>query len=151
MPRGEHSIVIDLPIQEVWEFVSVMDKWAPLVPGYIQHQILSERQSTWEFTGDLGIMKKKIKMQVDVTEWKEPNKVTFNLTGLNDNFSGEGFFEAEMVDEFSTITTGCLDITQKGMLAAIVNPVLKSFVPETATELTEAIANELCCKYEVAE
>ncbi|WP_409301019.1 CoxG family protein [Peribacillus sp. SCS-155] len=143
MPQGEHTVVVGAPIHKVWEFVAEMDKWAPLVPGYITHEILSDSRSNWIFTGDLGIMKKKIKLQVDITEWLEPEKVTFNLTGLNDNFSGSGFFRAEKITDTTTRMTGFLDIIQNGILAAVVNPVLKSFVPETAAALTEAMGKEL--------
>ncbi|WP_412850212.1 hypothetical protein [Brevibacillus invocatus] len=51
----------------IWEFVSVMDKWAPLVPGYISHEIINDRQSTWTFMGDIGIMKKKVSLKIDIT------------------------------------------------------------------------------------
>ncbi len=32
----------------------------------------------WEFKSDLGLMKKKIKLEVNILEWIEPDKVTFN-------------------------------------------------------------------------
>ena len=59
MPAGTHSVNIPLNINTIWEFVHDMNNWAPLVPGYIEHEILSEHESTWVFKGDLGFMKKK--------------------------------------------------------------------------------------------
>ncbi|MEO4051994.1 SRPBCC family protein [Solibacillus sp. CAU 1738] len=143
MPNGTHTVEIQVPIEKIWEFVADMNKWAPLVPGYIEHELLSERQSTWKFKGDLGFMKKTVKLQIDIQEWIEPTKVTFDLKGLSDNFTGGGYFEAEKIDDHSTKMIGHLDITAGGMMGAMINTILKNFVPETATELTETIAAKI--------
>jgi carbon monoxide dehydrogenase subunit G len=143
MPYGKQEVTIDLPITTVWTFVKKMDNWAPLVPGYISHEIIDDKESTWTFKGDLGIVKKKIKMHVDITEWVEPSKVTFNLTGLNENFTGNGYFEAVASDEVTTHMTGYLKIEAHGPMNKIVNKVLESFVPQTASDLTHAIGNHL--------
>ncbi|UII54237.1 SRPBCC family protein [Cytobacillus spongiae] len=143
MPKGVHTDVLELPVQAVWDFVSVMDKWAPLVPGYIEHEVINDRESTWTFEGDLGFMKKEICMKVHITSWQEPSKVAFDLTGINENFTGEGYFRATPIGENVTEMTGCLDISAKGMMAPVVNGVLKSFVPNTATELTKGVSERL--------
>ena len=143
MPHGIYSLELPVAIDKIWTFVSDINKWAPLVPGYIEHEIRSARQSTWAFKGDLGFMKKTIKLRIDIREWIEPTKVTFDLTGLSDNFGGSGYFEAETAGGNTTTMTGCLDITAKGAMGAMVNSVLKSFVPKTAQELTEAIASRI--------
>lgn len=143
MPQGIHDIELDLPISTIWEFVSVMDKWAPLVPGYISHEIINDRQSTWTFMGDIGIMKKKVSLKIDITEWIEPSTVKFNLTGINENFAGEGYFLAEALGEQRTKMTGSLDIAAKGVMGPMINSILKTFVPKTTTDLAEAIANRI--------
>lgn len=143
MPNGSHSTKLEIPIEKVWDFVSSINNWAPLVPGYIHHEIISENESTWEFKGDLGFMKKTVKLKVDITEWREPNLVTFNLTGVSDNFKGDGYFEAEKVDDGSTTMTGYLDITAGGAMGPMINSILKKFVPKTAEELTTAVANKI--------
>lgn len=143
MPSGTHAKELDSSIDKIWEFVSDMNKWAPLVPGYIEHEIISEKQSTWTFKGDVGIMQKIIKLQIDITMWEEPTRVTFDLKGLNENFEGSGYFEGRSLSDTTTKMTGHLDITAKGMMGPMINQILKSFVPKTAKELTEAIANQI--------
>ena len=143
MPSGTHSIDLPVSINKIWEYVSDMNKWAPLVPGYIEHEILSERQSTWSFKGDLGFVKKTVKLQIDITEWTEPSRVSFDLKGLSDNFTGNGYFLAEVIDDNNTRMTGNLDISAKGAMGPMVNAILKTFVPKTAEELSEAIANKI--------
>lgn len=143
MPQGTHTVELPLSIERIWDFVHDMNKWAPLVPGYIEHEILSERQSTWAFKGDLGFMKKKVKLKIDIKEWNEPTLVTFDLSGISDNFKGGGYFRAEAIDENNTRMSGHLDITAGGMMGPMINQILVNFVPQTATELTDAIAERL--------
>lgn len=143
MPSGTHEVVIDLPIEKVWNFVKDMDKWAPLVPGYMEHVIISDEQSTWTFKGDLGMVQKIIKLQIDIKEWIEPTTVKFDLTGLNENFAGDGYFLAEVITGNQTKMIGYLDITAKGMMGPMINGILKSFVPKTTVEFTDKIAEEI--------
>lgn len=143
MPQATHTIEIPLSIEKVWDFVHDMNNWAPLVPDYMDHEILSDRQSTWSFKGDLGIVKKAVKLQIDITEWNEPSEVKFDLKGLSDKFNGSGYFIAEVIDENNTKMSGHLDITAEGMLGQVTNQVLGKLVPKTAQELTEAIAEKL--------
>ncbi|RHW43521.1 SRPBCC family protein [Neobacillus notoginsengisoli] len=143
MPRGVYSIDLKVPIEKVWRFVGSIDNWAPLVPGYIEHKIISDKESTWAFKGDFGFMKKTIKLKVDITEWNEPVLVTFDLTGLSDNFAGNGYFKAEKRNGSSTRMTGCLDITAYGIKGPVANSILKNFVPETTEELTTAVAKKI--------
>ncbi|PLS18260.1 SRPBCC family protein [Bacillus sp. M6-12] len=143
MPNGLQIINIAVPIQAVWDFISRMENWAPLVPGYVGHEILSDRESTWTFVSDLGIMKKEISMKVRITDWNEPSEVRFQLTGLNENFTGGGFFKAEAISPQQTRMTGSLDITARGLTAPVANSLLKATVPETAKELAEAVAGKI--------
>ncbi|MFF2289888.1 CoxG family protein [Peribacillus butanolivorans] len=143
MSEGLHSIMLPVSIENVWGFVSVIDLWAPLVPGYISHEIINDEKLVWEFKSDLGLMKKKIKLEVDILEWNEPNKVTFKLRGLNEKFDGYGYFFAEQIGKGQTKMTGCLAIMAKGAKAPIVNALLKSYVPQMTVEFSEAIAQNL--------
>ena len=143
MPQGSHTVEVPLNIETIWAFVHDMNNWAPLVPGYIDHEIITERQSTWTFKGDLGFMKKKVKLQIDIKEWNVPSEVLFDLKGLSDNFIGGGFFKAEAIDENTTNMTGHLDITAAGMMGPMINQILTKFVPQTAQELTDAIVAKL--------
>jgi carbon monoxide dehydrogenase subunit G len=143
MPSGIHQVEVHLPIKNVWDFVKDMDNWAPLVPGYIGHQKFNERRSTWEFKSDIGIMKKKVSLMIDITEWNEPNLVTFNIKGINEKFTGHGYFKAEEVRARVTKMTGYLEIVAEGAMGSIVNNILKTSIPKTAEEMALAISGRL--------
>lgn len=135
-----HQAEVNIPIEAIWSFVSDIGNWAPLVPGYIAHEVLSDKESTWSFKSDMGIIKKKIELKVDITSWQEPTKVTFHLTGLNEKFTGHGYFLAEKGKNKKNIMTGSLDISAEGMMAKVANSLLNTALPEITAELTEAVA-----------
>jgi carbon monoxide dehydrogenase subunit G len=143
MPSGLHQLELDIPIHRIWNFVKDMDKWAPLIPGYIEHQKINDRQSTWKFRGDVGVVHKNVSLRVDITKWQEPTNVTFKLKGISENFVGGGYFEAEALSSSRTKMTGYLDITAKGMMGPVINKVLKSLAPKTTRLLCTAIADKI--------
>ena len=143
MPSGMHQEIINLPIDVIWGFVKDMDNWAPLVPGYIQHEKLSESLSTWEFKSDIGIMKKKVSLLVEIKEWNEPTRVSFDLTGVSDKYSGGGYFEAEAIGKHKTKMTGFLDVHASGAMGGMVNSILKTAIPKAAEEMGAAIGLSL--------
>ncbi|GAE92931.1 hypothetical protein JCM21714_1955 [Gracilibacillus boraciitolerans JCM 21714] len=145
MPSGTHIMMLEIPIDKVWGgFVSDMNNWAPLVPGYIDHQMINQRQSTWKFKGDIGILQKKVALRINIKKWIEPNTVIFDLTGMNDMIEGNGSFIAEEITRNQTqIRGGDLNISAGGIKGPMVNSVLKSIVPKTIENLTEAVANRI--------
>ncbi|MBY7144321.1 SRPBCC family protein [Virgibacillus sp. NKC19-3] len=151
MPSGTHTTELNAPIERIWEFVRDMNKWAPLVPGYIEHKILNDKQSTWKFRADLGVVHRKVSLKIDITKWQKPTIVTFDLTGLNEKFSGNGYFEAESLNATKTKMTGNLDITAKGIKGTVINPALTSYVPKITEELTEAVAGKIVEREAIAE
>ncbi|WP_175639516.1 CoxG family protein [Metabacillus schmidteae] len=143
MANHLYKIEVDHPIRSIWNFVSVMDHWAPLVPGYLDHEIISLKESTWKFKTDLGVIKRKIHLKVDITAWIAPSKVEFNLTGINEKISGKGYFEAQSLGPNKTLMTGFLDITPEGALAKMVSGKLEKNLVEITEELTEAIVAKI--------
>lgn len=143
MPSELYKVVVNLPINSIWNFVSVMDNWAPLVPGYIEHEIINEKESIWMFKSDFGLIKKKIQLKVDITSWTEPSKVTFNLTGINEKATGSGYFEVHKIDEKNTTMIGYLEITSEGAMAKMVNSQLKKNLVDMTKELTDAIVAKI--------
>ena len=55
MPSEIQHVELDIPIEVIWDFIRDDNNWAPLVPGYIQHEKLNDRQIIWEFCGDIPL------------------------------------------------------------------------------------------------
>lgn len=143
MPNGVKDVRVAAPVQDVWSFLRDINRWAPLIPGYIEHEVVSDQEFTWKFRADLGMMQRNIVMQVDLKEWLENEKVSFDLNGLNESLEGSGYFELTEESADATRLTGYLDIAGKGMMGSVMNSMMKNYVPQTVGELTEAVAMKI--------
>lgn len=92
MAEIEYSTTARLPVESIWNFVSEMDNWAPFITGYQAHQKESERDSLWTLKGDVGVLQRRVQFRARVTEWAGPERVRFELEGLNEPMSGSGTF-----------------------------------------------------------
>ena len=143
MPSGIHQVELAFPNDVVWNFVKDMNNWAPLVPNYIHHEKLTERQSTWEFKSDTGILKNKIRLLTDIIEWNEPTMVSFDLKGQSEKYFGAGFFELKALNLHKTRLTGFLEVNVIGTMGSHMNSILKASLPKSAEEMAKAISSKL--------
>ncbi|MGM0901906.1 MAG: CoxG family protein [Bacillota bacterium] len=146
MANGKHTIELPFSIEKIWNYISDIENWAATVPGYENHEIVNEKQSTWAIKGDLGLMKKTANLQVDITEWIEPTKVVFHFKSLAEDFVGNGRYEAQALDDSHTRITGYLELEPeetKGPMATMQKTVLKKFVPKTTKDITHAVAEKI--------
>ncbi|MEK4700709.1 SRPBCC family protein [Solibacillus sp. FSL R7-0668] len=141
MPQATHYVSVDLSNDIVWDFLKDYENWAALIPGYIAHEVQSDKQFTWIFLADLGFTKKTIKLQVTITDLTEPTDVKFDLKGLSDNFNGHGYFK--MTGGVPSEVTGSLELAASGIMGMMINSVLENFVPKATRDLTESIQAKL--------
>jgi hypothetical protein len=99
MPEVEYATRIALKPESVWDFVKDMNNWAPFLTGYQTHEILSDTDSIWTLKGDVGVLARMVKLKAHVTEWNGPTRVSFTLTGLNEQVEGGGTLEMQPVDD----------------------------------------------------
>ena len=132
-----------MPIDRVWALVSDMDHWAPLIPGYVTHQKVSDRESLWTLKGDVGVLNKTIIFRVTITEWTEPTRVRFTMKATNDNVEGSGYFLAEEERPDLTRLTGYLDLRPGGAMAPMVSALMKPVMPKITAEFAETLARKI--------
>ncbi len=139
MPSSEHEIIVKGSLEDVWSIISDLDKFAPMMPGYTSHEVLNEKEAYWEFLGDFGIVKKKIKLKVDDIVRTAPDSISFILESKEENVKGEGKFSVETMDGESVKLIGYLDMTGGGFMGTMVNGVLKNYVPDAIRQMVEGI------------
>jgi carbon monoxide dehydrogenase subunit G len=143
MPSELQQIELAIPINVIWDFIRDANNWAPLMPGYIQHEQINDNIITWEFKSDLGIMKKKVSLVIDIKEWNEPTRVTFELRRTNEKYIGEGYFEAQALNRNKTLLTGFIEINASGALGSVANSLFKNAIPKSTDEVASAISLKL--------
>lgn len=143
MPSEIQQLDLAIPIEVVWDFIRDADNWAPLVPGYIQHEKINDQLITCEFKSDFGIMKKKVFLMIHIKEWQEPNRVSFELKRKNEKYLGEGYFEAKSINSNRTKVTGFLEINASGAMGTLANSLFKTAKPISVEEAAAAISTRL--------
>ena len=92
MPQVTYTTTVPIPRSKLWDFVEDIDNWAPMMTGYVSHEVEDERRSTWTLRGDVGVLSREVKLAVTITAWEGPDRVDFELEGLNEAVSGGGTF-----------------------------------------------------------
>ena len=144
MPEVEHKTLVNSPLDTVWGFVSVIDKWAPFLKGYQKHEEINDKESIWVLKGDVGVLSRIVEMKVNITDWDDDaKKVSFTVEGINEKATGGGTFLAASQSPDTTELTFVLEINAGGMIGPVVNvlmkPMLRPVAKEMATKIKDAI------------
>ncbi len=123
MAEVEYSTTTRLPVESIWEFVKEMDNWAPFITGYQGHEKESEADSLWTLKGDVGVLQRRVQFRAHVTEWSGPERVCFELEGVNEQLTGSGSFTIGRYEE-AEASPGA---PRKGLLARLAEAVLRFF------------------------
>ena len=129
MPEVEYATKMNLEPEAIWDFVKDMNNWAPFLTGYQSHEIVSDTESIWTLKGDVGILVRSVRMKVLITEWNGPEKVSFTLTGLNEEMEGGGTFVMGRATPATTVTTAALvkEPAQPGFFKRMLDALFRFF------------------------
>ncbi len=92
MPEVGYATVVDASLERVWSYVEDLNNWSHLMVGFQRLDIVTDRQSVWTLRGDVGILSREVKVQVDITEWLPLERVDFTVTGITERIDGSGSF-----------------------------------------------------------
>jgi carbon monoxide dehydrogenase subunit G len=92
MPEVGYTTVVAASVERVWDYVENLNNWSHLMVGFRQLEIVDDRKSVWTLRGDVGILSREVKIQIDITEWLPLDRVTFVVTGLTERLDGSGSF-----------------------------------------------------------
>jgi len=124
--EAEYVTTAKLPREVIWDFVSDMDNFASFFMGYQGHVKESETESIWTLKGDLGAMTRMLKFRVTITEWSGPERVRFELAGLNEQMSGAGTFEMMDFADASALPATA-EPPRKNVLARMLEAIFRFF------------------------
>ncbi|MDT4892361.1 MAG: hypothetical protein QOE97_1396 [Pseudonocardiales bacterium] len=92
MPEVEYATTVAAPVERVWDYVEDLNQWCHLMIGYQSLEIIDDRRSIWTLRGDVGILTREVRIQVDITEWIPRDRVMFVVTGISERLEGGGAF-----------------------------------------------------------
>ncbi len=125
MAETEYSATARLPVDTIWDFVKEMDNWAPFLTGYQAHEKQSETDSLWTLKGDVGVLARIVKFKVHITEWNGPERVSFDLEGVNEPLKGQGVF---IMQPYEEEPAGDASAQRKNVFTRAVESLLRFFL-----------------------
>lgn len=143
MPKASYKKLIPAPVTAVWAFMSKTDNWAPFFEGYQSHETVSPEESVWRIIGRAGPLSRALAMRVRVTEWAEPTRVTFTLSGVDEKVDGRGLFLTRPEGEGTQLVFE-LELVAGGEIGPMVNaflgPVLRRISATLVDRISEAMS-----------
>ncbi|WP_428908510.1 CoxG family protein [Niallia sp. Krafla_26] len=134
MSSHTFQTVVKIPNETLWIFLHSKENWHQVIPGYISHEFISDKVSTWKVKSNFGLIKKKIHFKAQIIDWKEFEKITFRITGISDKFNGHGRIETIKLSNHKTSIAVAFQLTAEGSIAKLIKPFLKSSIPEMSEE-----------------
>lgn len=71
------------------------------------------------------------------------SQMSIVLTGLNETFIGNRYLEVKKAIGQKTLMTRYVNISVKGMMGLLINPMLKLFIPKTIDMLLKKVATKM--------
>ncbi len=139
----EQSAQVNVGIDKVWTYVKDISRWAGIMPGYRDCEIIDDNDSRWTLKVGVGGMVRTVRVQVHVDEWNGPGEVRFTYKLQGDPVHGGGVYTARSTG--SNQTDIALNVWVEGsgpmapMWEAMGKPLLPQFARSFADELKAKI------------
>ena len=152
MEKINYTVTVEIPLNVMWEFICDFDNWAPMIKGYESHEKIDEKQSIWMIRGEFGAFSRLTKFKNNITEWVEKERVSFEMTGVNEPVTGGGSVVLKpMEDGKKTQITAEMGFHAGGMLGSLINRMIRPLVLTVSEELVKNIIKAIDPeKYECA-
>jgi len=133
MPQVDYAARVDIPLENMWEFIKDFSNWAPMVKGYQAHQMLNDQESIWTIRGEFGPFSRLTKFHTTITEWREGERVAFQMKGLNEPVTGYGV--VDLAGGEGTTISAAVGFEAGGALGPLINRLVQPWVRNVAEEL----------------
>jgi carbon monoxide dehydrogenase subunit G len=138
----EQTVLIRTGIGQAWDFARDIRRWAELVPGMQDCEILNEDDSRWIVKVGVGGLVRTVTVEVHVERWSGPDAVDFTYKLKGDPVTGGGTYRALATPEGTEVTLG-LRVEGGGPMApmweAMGRPLLPQLAKGFAGQLRDAV------------
>ena len=143
MIETAQTVPVHCEIGQVWDYVQDIRRWADLMPGLQDCEIIDADNSRWTLKVGVGGLVRTVRVKVHVDKWDGPGSVLFSFELEGDPVSGSGSYAAVASGANETEMTLALQIVGSGPLApmweAMGTPLLPKFARAFAEQLARGI------------
>jgi carbon monoxide dehydrogenase subunit G len=138
----EQSVVIDAPIDRVWDFARDIRKWAKLMPGLQDCDVIDENNSRWTLKVGAGALVRTVKVSVNVNRWAGPEEVDFIYLLEGDPVKGGGTYRASAFGANQTQLNLAVRVEGTGPMAPMWEAMGRPLLPKFARGFAEQFKAE---------
>lgn len=146
MIEAEHAVLIDAGIDSVWDYVQDIRRWANLMPGLRECNVIDANDSRWTLKVGVGGLVRTVNVLVHVDQWDGPERVSFSYTLEGDPVTGGGTYSAARKSDRETEVTLRVRVAGSGPVAPMWEAMCKPLLPQ----LAKAFAGQLKVEIEKA-
>jgi carbon monoxide dehydrogenase subunit G len=143
MIEAEQSVVIDVSIDALWDYVNDMQKWAGMMPGYRECTIIDANDSRWMLKVGVGGLVRTVKLLVHVDEWAGPERVNFSYKLEGDPVKGSGSYRASRRGTHETEVALRVRVEGSGPMAPMWEAMSRPLLPQLAKSFAEKLKAEI--------
>lgn len=143
MIETEQHVIVNAGIEPTWNYARDMQRWAAIMPGYQECQIIDDDHSRWVLKVGVGAMVRTVKVLVHVERWAGPGEVDFAFKLEGDPVQGGGSYRATAAGPDATDVRLKVQVVGSGPMApmweAMGGPILPKFAKGFAEQLKAMI------------
>lgn len=143
MIEADKAFSIDAPIDNVWDYVRDINKWAMLLPGCRECTIIDELNSHWTIKVGAGGLVKTVKVRVCVEKWDGPERVNFTYQLESEPVTGGGYYLAAKNGSNQTDIKLQLRVEGSGPMAPMWEAICKPLFHPLATNFTDKLKADI--------
>jgi carbon monoxide dehydrogenase subunit G len=143
MIETEQSVAIAAPIGAVWDFARDIRKWADLMPGLKDCDVIDDDNSRWTLKVGVGGLVRTVKVRVHVDQWDGPGKVLFTYQLEGDPVSGGGAYTATELSPDRTQVALAVRVAGSGPMAPMWEAMGRPLLPQFAKGFAEQFRDKI--------
>lgn len=143
MIETAQTICIEAAIEQVWDYVQNMQRWANLMPGAQSCTVIDRNDSRWMLKVGAGGLVRTVNILVHVAAWDAPLAVNFTYELENDPVRGSGAYLAVNKSASETEVTLVLRVAGSGPMAPMWEAVCKPLLPQLAKSFAAKLKAEI--------
>jgi carbon monoxide dehydrogenase subunit G len=139
----EQTVVIDVPIDGVWDYVRDIRRWANMMPGLQDCDIIDENDSHWTLKVGVGGLVRTVRVLVHVVQWDGPERVNFSYKLKGDPVEGGGTYVAAVKGADQTEVALTVRVSGSGPMAPMWEAMGKPLLPQFAKAFAGQLKAEI--------
>jgi carbon monoxide dehydrogenase subunit G len=143
MIETEQTILIQASIDDIWEYVQDIRRWANLFPGCRECVVVNERDSRWILKVGAGGLVRTVIVLVHVDQWDGPQRVNFSYQLEGDPVTGSGSYGALRKTQHETDVTLSVQVRGSGSMAAMWEAISRPVLPKLAKFFAAKLKTEI--------